>query len=366
MRKRGSVGWFRGKCGRSLMVFAGVMTTFGCTRDTSDFMMARDPHDFYSQLTFTYHAINLATVAPYDTIRVLAVASMQDGSPVPGTVVYTSANPTAVSVDSTGVLTATGVTTGTMIRASLTYDGITRTDSALVAVTTGAPSSPLAHLSIVPPTDSAIVPAASLFSSTNKALRVAPISASGDTIPSLIFDVGISDSTKATVTRSGNTLVVSGRSPGRVMLYTSMLAYGVVKHDSLAFVIGWPDIYLDYVNTRYKTGSRTPIKYFTGDTITIGVGANVLWINTADTVRVDVTFDDPTAANAATGLLLLYAGSSSGNIPPFAANDTLGAFPGYAARSFTHPGKYPYHSPRFGTGGVIVVCANNDSTCFPH
>lgn len=370
MHKGGILGWLGRELRPSIVVCAGAMTalsmtTLACTSDTSDFMTARAPHEFYATMTFAHHAINMATVAPYDTIHVLAVGSMQDGSPVPGAVVYTSSDSTVVSVDSAGLLTAHGVTSGTMIRASLTYDGITRMDSALVAVTSTLPSSSLQRLSIVPPHDSAVVPSASLFSNTSKSLLVVPTGAPGDTLSSLVFDVGVSDSTKATVARSSNTLVVTGHSPGRVMLYASTLAYGVVKRDSLAFMIGWPDIYLNYVNTRYKTGTKTPIKYFTGDTITIGVGANVLWINTSDTVRVDVIFDNPAAAEAATGTLTLYAGTSAGNIPPFGSHDTLGFAPGYAARSFTRPGKYPYHSARFGTGGTIVVCANSDTTCLP-
>jgi hypothetical protein len=161
-------------------------------------------------------------------------------------------------------------------------------------------------------------------------------------------------------------MVVTGRNPGRIMLHASTLAYGVAVQDSLAFVIGWPTTYLYAIYTKYKTGTRTPVKYFAGDTITIGVGGNVLWINTSDTIKVDITFDDPAAASPPTGSFALFAGSDSGNIPPFAQNDQFGLYPGYAARSFARPGKYPFHSTLFGTGGVIVVCASSDSTCFSY
>jgi hypothetical protein len=160
-------------------------------------------------------------------------------------------------------------------------------------------------------------------------------------------------------------MMVNAQYPGRVVLHVATMAYGVARQDSLAFVVGWPLAYFATVNTRYQTGAREAIKDFSPDTIKVGVGANVLWANISDTNKVDIQFDDPTAAGPLTGFAALFGGPGSGNIPPFAKNDTLGILPGYAGRSFAHAGRYSYHSTRFGVGGVIVVCAESDRTCFP-
>jgi hypothetical protein len=336
-----------------------------CSND--GYTLANDVHHFYATLTFPQHAINLATVASYDTLHIQATALMQDGTPVPGIVTYTSSNAAAVTVDSTGLLTANQATTGTIIRASLTYGGITRTDSTIVAVTNTLPPAPLQQISIVVSAgDSAKVTDGTFSGPGRKTLQVAPITTSGDTLPALVFAPWSADTTIATVARSNNTIVITAHKPGRVMLHVSTLAYGVAKQDSLAFVIGWPTYYLAFIYSRFKSGTRTRVLDFNPGTITVGVGANVLWGN-EDTLPVDIVFDNPTAAGALTGTEAIFAGNGTGNIAPFSARDTLGLIKvigGLVGRSFAHPGRYPYHSTLYGTSGVINVIAEDENTCY--
>jgi hypothetical protein len=339
--------------------------TLACS-DKADFSQARDAHHFFARLALTPHAVNMATVAPYDTVQLHADALAQDNTPIVGPVNFTSSDSNSVVVSPTGLLTAKGVTSSTIIRASFTYDGITRIDSTIVTVTNAVLPSPLQRLVIVVnPGDSAKVSAGSLSGRNKKSFRVAPIETSGDTASSLLFAVWSSDTTTAKVTRSNMTIAITAVKPGRVMLHVSTLAYGVVQYDSLAFVVGWPLSYMARIYSRFATGTRDRIFDFNPGTFTIGVGGSALWANTTDTIPIDIVFDQPEAAHALTGTEALYGGTGTGNVPPFSSKDKFGIVPGIVGRSFNQPGRYPYHSTLYGTGGVIIVCAESDPSCYP-
>jgi hypothetical protein len=351
------------------MLMAGGIL-LGCGNDDSGYSTAVDSHNFYATLSLSQHAINLSTVAPYDTMHVQVRALMQDSTPVPGTVILTSSDSNSVSVDSTGLLTAKRKTTKTTIRAKLTYGRYTRTDSATVVVVTTAPSAIPQQLSIVlNPGDSAKTAIASLSGSGSKSFRVVPVSASGDTLPAVTFTAWSSDTLRAKVKTSTGTLIVNGVRPGRVMLYVSTFAYGVARRDSLTYVVGWPLVFYGGVYRRFQTGTLKTILDFNPGTITVGVGANVLWWNT-DSLPVDIVFDSPAGATTIPEFALFYSdGEGTGNIPPFSVTDTSGLAkiqPGIAGRHFGQAGQYRYHSTLYGTSGVINVIAEDESTCYSY
>jgi hypothetical protein len=93
----------------------------------------------------------------------------------------------------------------------------------------------------------------------------------------------------------------------------------------------------------------------------------VIWINNSKQ-PVDIVFDQPAAADSASGLyafvLQLFYGlgtpdnpNAAGNIPAFPATDSTAGADGVGARirQFATPGRYPYHSSLYNTSGAIIV-----------
>jgi hypothetical protein len=356
-----------------LRVIVGTIvgvTIVACSSEKADFTPSLDAHHFYERLVFEDHAINIATAAPYDTVQLHVHADMQDGTPVPGTIFYSTTD-TAIEISATGLLTAKHPVTGAVVRASLTYNGFTRTDSALVNVLDGSPSSKLKTLTLAPfPGDSAKVTSqTSSLSQGTKQLVLTLQDSTDNDMSGLSVALRSSDTLTATIEQSGSDIVVTTHRPGRVMLYASTYAYGMAKTDSLQFIVGWPLGALLSVYPRTLTGTKSAILDFFPGTITLGVGACAVWANLDTANAVDITFDNPSAVGEPTGIcaLLSSAHMGSGNIPAFHGGDPNNPFAGFAGRSFPQAGEYPYQSTINGTHGTVIVCDElHDSSCFPY
>jgi hypothetical protein len=321
-------------------------------------------------LAFADHAINIATASPYDTLQVHVYAAMQDGSPVQGTIIYSTKDTTKIRISPTGLLTALSPTSKAVIRASLTYNGVTRSDSAIVSVVDGLPIR-LQALSLQPaPGDSAKCSVQPCSATLSKNLELIRHDSAGNDMPGLAVTVWSSDTSLAKIVQAGSQATVTPLAPGRVMLHVATNAYGVVKQDSLSFVVGWPIAALEDTYARMQTGTQDALLYFFPDTIVIGVGGCVMWQNMDSTRTIDVTFDDPSAASTPTGAfgycdLYGSARPGTGNIPPW-HGEPGNYLSWFAGRSFLHSGKYPFHSEVNGTSGVVIVCDElHDSSCFP-
>jgi plastocyanin len=355
---------------RVVFTLLASLVVLACENAPDRFGTALDTHHFYATLTFTEHAINMATDAPYDTLHIHVQAVMQDGSPVPGTVIYSTKDTTKIRISSTGLLTAIAPTDKAVILASLTYNGVTRTDSAVVSVVDGPPTF-LETLSLQPaPGDSAKCSVQPCSATLTKNLELIRHDSEGNDIPALAVTVWSSDTLLAKITQSESQAVVTPVAPGRVMLHVATNAYGVVKQDSLSFVVGWPLVMFASTYARTQTGTRNTLLYFFPDTITVGVGGCVMWQNSDSIHTVDVTFDNPSAAAAPTGAFGycdFYGGAHPGEGNITAWHEEPGEyFSGFAGRSFPQPGRYPFHSEVNGTSGVVIVCDElHDSSCFP-
>lgn len=338
-----------------------------CGSEQEDFTAVLDAHHFYESLTIANHAINMATAAPYDTLQLPVAAIMKDGTPVPGTIVYATKD-TAIQVSPTGHVTALHPTAGAIVHASLTYNGLTRSDSTVIAVHDGAPTLVSALAFSLAPGDSAKLPYLNAnIGPGTKVLTLNRLDADGQSVPGIVTALTVSDTTYASVTQAGNLVTVTAKGPGRITVYAATSAYGTVVRDSFSLVIGWPIAVLEGIYARTLTGTQTKVLGFFPDTIRVGVGGTVCWQNSDTTYAIDVTFDDSLQVAAATGRCALlgqrYPGG--GNIPPW-KNSPTDLIKSYAGRSFPHPGRYPFHSTINGTGGVIIVCDElHDSSCFP-
>jgi hypothetical protein len=368
------------------IVYGFLSTTFGCGHDAT--APAPTQSKSYWAVRANYHAVNIATVPGYNTVRIKAVplSATDDTLPEAGTVTYSSKD-SGITVDSTGLVTARFATTLASVIVSLQYQRVTLADTVFVRVTETVPQFPLATLSIQPQPDgldSARAPARVNGSAGfNRVISVYATNTSGspatDTVCNvsgcpLLVDFSSSDETIATVGRQ------TGRPdltrPGAVTFYATTYAYGVTKQDSLPFVVTWPS--LAFVDATWPTpfDSKTPVLAFSPAQIIISVGGSVVWKHGffADPHPVgdsmDVVFDDSTAPQPSCGVVgnfidcTLAPPNGAGNIAPFfpdfdaaMAGDIFGYIRSYeAARSFPVAGTYSYHSRRYpnATGRIIV------------
>lgn len=354
-------------------------TGIGCNLSDAGPSPYRSPDQFFAVLSLEHHAINLSMVAPYDTVTLHTVHAMGDGSAVPGEVVYSVSSP-SISITN-GVLKAERPVALAVVHATLTYGTITRTDSAIVSVIAAAPNRLRDFGLRLPSGDSAKIGASKAVVKTIPLLRE---SESGANLSTLLIALISSDSTIASITQSGNTVKITPKRPGRVVLYTSTFAFGTAWQDSLVFTVGWPTQFQMSVFERFATGTFTPVLDFAARDVTIGVGGCVLWKTQSLTMDVDLHFEDPSHVDAPIGsscAVQLADPTVGGNIASFRAIRWVGPFPtteeGYQeyarvlfspnrARVFSASGVFPYRSTLHGTSGIVRVCdERNDTTCAP-
>ncbi len=373
-----SVPWWR----HALIATCTAVCTLsgaGCNLSDTGPTAYRSPDKFFAVLALEHHAINLSMVAPYDTVTLHTIRAMGDGSVVPGEVIYSVSNPSISVTD--GVLKAERPVDSAVVRVTLVYGTIKRTDSAIVSVRASAPD----HLR-----DFGLRLAAgdSAKTSTNvtKTIPILRASESGSNLSTLRVSITSSDTNIVSLTRTGGDVSIKAKRPGRVALVSSTFAFGTAWRDSLVFTVGWPISFFLPTTESFRIGSETPVLAFAYPELTIGVGGCVGWINTNLEVDLDVQFDDPSHATAPGGavcpvLFQLLSPDVGGNIEPFhripisdeevlteedLENYIKAWLSPYRARVFSTPGIYLYRSTLHGTTGRIRVCdERNDTTCAP-
>jgi plastocyanin len=308
----------------------------------------------YWALTLNHHAVALSTVAPWDTVRLVATPRNAEGAALAGLpeVTFRTSDTGTVSVSQDGLLTALATATDVRVIASLTVGGLTLEDTAVIEVTDAAPPpAPLTYAIQLSVGDSAVLPVASAFAGTGtKLLGIAATDGTGAPVAGIPVYFTSSDPTIATVDRSAG-LVVAVR-PGRVTIHAVSTAYGVSMSDSLALTITPPSSRIVYVFPRTPVGSTTPVSSFDPGEVTLAAGGEIFWQNDSGQA-VDIVFDDPSQVREASEL---PDGSGGGNITNLPGDSTaLANGLIYAGRSFPIPGAYSYHSERYGTSGKIVV-----------
>lgn len=231
---------------RHLLLLLGVASAAGCGSDTTGPMTASPSQLFYT-LQLNYHAVNLALSAPYDTVQLSAVARAADGSVLSDieSVQYSVAD-SSITVSPTGLLTAHYKKDRTAVIATATVRGVTLGDTVIVQVAQTPLTAPLATLSIQPHPPDGLTRAADFvddYFGTFKVPYYVTLT-NGDTVckasgcsPSVVVAFATSDPNIATINQSG---FIQPKRIGHVTFSVSTVAYGVVKTDSLPFVIGYP------------------------------------------------------------------------------------------------------------------------------
>ena len=339
------------------MVLGGVL--LGCSGDTTG-PAPTSPATLFWTVQLNEHAINLAVTPPFDTIRLVATARNAAGTPLStvGPITYRGTDST-VTVDSTGLVTAHYTTSGTHVIASMTVNGVSLVDTAVIQVTPTPFAAPLATFSIQPQPDGLDSAKIAVFQESqlnqfNGNIPVYATIATGDPKTDTVCNVNgcggslavffaSSDSTIAYIDKNG---FVTTYRPGRVTFSATTWAYGVAKRDTLPFVIGYTIRQnLIFIRIQDATGHQRSGVTFSPPTDTVGVGSRVFFgFQDATTTEfsndtVDVVFEDSTAVMP--GVNVLIDNNDINN------NNAFISFPG--------AGTYPYHSRRYGIGGTIVV-----------
>lgn len=378
----------------------------GCSNDTAPVALTPSVSKFWA-LRLNHHAITLATTAPYDTLSIVATPVTVTGAPLlvdSATVTYTSSDP-AVVVTPNGVVKANTTTqiTGVFIIATMTVGGahsvtqsVTHADTAYVNVLNKTVIPTVRHLSIqgpnnnTVPLDSAVNPFLS-FSATVSDANSALITP----VP-VYFFVPV-DQAVLLLKRDVATANLGGNgqwyayTPGHVMVHAEATVFGTTVSDSFPLTVGYPNLVVINLDTSMATGKPT-VKGFPKDTLFIGQGGSVAWVNRLNGLAndsADVEFATPTGVAALTSSistdfsfiafpqggfiasLVTITPDGGGDIAPFfpepppAITDSTQLYLNYTynngrGRSFSIPGTYTYHSRFFPGTGVIRVVSNAD------
>ena len=323
----------------------------GCGSDSVAPTPTTDVSHFYWSLTLGQHAINLSTVAPYDTVRIAATPRKADGTPLTDTGVaaptYRSTDPARVRVSRDGLLQAVSIGQAVAVIATLQVGNITHTDTALVYITNDAAPTAPAGFSIHPlPGDSTIWQANKLsnFTFAFAGTAIVPHDSAGNPITGLGVYFQSSDTTVATI--NPTTGALDGNRPGQLSIIASTTAFGVVMADTILFTITMPVSQLVAIAPPPNVNGDL---VFAPSTVEIAAGGEIVWANYSLTPA-DVVFDDST--DVAEDILICFCGS--GNIAPIVGDSTFG--PGFSVRRFPVPGTYDYHTTApGGASGKIIV-----------
>jgi len=361
-----------------------------CSGDTTGPKHPLTPAQAYWSLKLNQHAVTLALTAPVNTIQLNATPLNVDGTPISGIgpVHYASSSPILIHVDSTGFVTAQGLTNQQFVVASL-YDSnqnITHVDTCFFSVTAIAPNARLAGFSIQPVNGDSARRSINSQSNAVKGARIYAVVARAKDSSSAVYNSFFSyfysrnRNIAAIDARAG---FVYGLKEGSTTLYAQTWAYGVAALDSLQFEITPALATGIQILPVIPTGSSTPTLTFWPQVVTVGVGATVVWQQFSRTIPIDVVFDDPTNVDSIADSYTFFGFSfGSGNMSQW-VYDTVGIdrlgklvnewykinFPqltnpcfnedhgrcGNRWRSFPVAGIYHYHSTVQPASGTVVV-----------
>ena len=356
-------GPYPGKTPRALVVVFWCSVTgllgggLGCHTDSTAPTTGATLHNAstaYWALQLNQHAINMATVAPYNTVQLIVTPSNIAGVPLTGIGQPAfHVGDSTVTVDATGRVTAHFATQGqpTQVIATLTADGYTLSDTAFIQVTDTVPQQPLTVFSIQPALGDSAKRAVDAngggFSWPVTAATPVGVVCNASQCPLLVSLVS-SNPKVATFSLYGGFGFVSPKDTGRVVLSATMLYYGVPKRDTLVFSMGYPIQAFHAINPNDPyfglaglQGSRLLPRQ-----MIVGQGAVVTFANFSQQPA-GVTFDDSAQveSSCAEGGLFgeVCPATGRGNIPAFQF-DGANIGSGLRARHFPEPGTYVYHT----------------------
>lgn len=337
----------------------------GCTSDLTSGKHILDKESLFWKLELNHGAANLATLAPYATLTLTMTGYTSDGNEIhrlTNTTIRSLSDDVLVFPD--GIIKAVRQTTtsGIVIIARATFNGVTLEDTARIVVT----STPL------PPVFKEIHPRlnnneryvfrAHLFDILQKSIVTDITDTSGTAIPRAIVKY-----------KPRSNINLQFENPwkgdfealgiGEHIVDIDGYIYGKKVSDSIAIKIVDRRVQVHAVNS----ASGVPRESH------ISAGGGVYWLNHTDD-SLDIEFEYPNMASRSCCTLIgEFLGSDSGNIRPFQRDMTKPIFaepclicfhrvePDVAqGRSFHMPGRYKYRSRRNpNVWGTIIVSDPN-------
>jgi hypothetical protein len=252
-------------------------------------------------------------------------------------------------VDSSGLVHVIGSGDQILVIASIEVENIVHADTLVLNVTDESAPPAIATFTIHPD----IGDSAKVGVSNTATIFPRAYTADATPIPDVAVYFWTSDKTTADIDRT--TGFVVPHHPGPVTIYAATVTFGVVKTDSLPYLIGHPvQLILSVFPQRSSSGQT--IGVFGPSHVILGPGAIVLFFSQG-APPTDLTFDDPTniEQDDRDCPLSEYL-CGTGSIEAFALdpNDPTG-LSSSRARRFPVPGTYNFHSTLFGSSGSIVV-----------
>ena len=366
------------RCLPLMLILSGLGgSLIGCSGDTVAPPGIQNRQSFWA-VQLNWHAVNLALIQPYDTVRLTATPLTVAGTALPGggaVHFQVVGSDSSLKVDSTGLVTARYTTPGARVIASLTMRGVTLSDTAHIQVTQTPLSPGLKTFSMQPVGGDSAKREFGPYSNAN---------AQSFTYPG---QVNVTDSTDHTVCNQGgcplevyysssNPSVVKIDSmgyahalyPGHAFLTATTLAYGVAWRDSVEFVTGY-SLYAenDIVTPTLPGGERAVFNQ--PRALILGVGATMAFHTMESGTPVNVVFDnpaavdsDPLAGDTSSEYFDGVPDSAAGNVPAFGGvyyPDICLAFFGstsYAAGcdpTFLYATNANFRFRKFSTAGVF-------------
>jgi hypothetical protein len=363
----------------------------------------------YRRVQLNHHAITLATVAPYDTIRLTTTPVDVNGTPVTTALltkpVYTTSD-TSITIDSTGFVRVhrtgsdkLGIPVIATLQVGSGVSSVTLADTAFVNVVNFASAAdvPQLHALHLEPFagDSARRPVVDALNQPGlQSLDNALVTtATGAIIQKAVVRVVSSDSLIASVTTplfSPEAPQVTTHAPGVVLLRAEATVFGTRLTDSLWYVVGYPLRLIcaygtgEYFLNADPTAGVSPVpatNVLSLGQLMVGQGGAVLWGNSivgTSHDSLDIQFDRTTGVGGVPtpiefqsiyGLQTIeIPAGHDGNIPAFPAAPQVDMFGFHTklydattskARVFTQAGTYQWHSTLQGIQGTVMVISND-------
>lgn len=354
------------------LIGAGLWTGCDSWRPPATFEATTDPAKLFMALTLDHRAVNLSTVAPYDTVRLRATPRDGLGEAMTGLpeAAFRSLDTAAVWVTTDGLLQARRPATGVQVIAEIVAEGNVRhADTAFVNVIADADPPKLATFSIKPqqPDDAvwAVLPrygvVGQLLLEQIAGIRVWPVLTlralddNGDPVKGLEIEYWSLDPKIAEIDRRSGA-VTKVHAPGEVGIVARTMAYGAHRADTAYFTVTLPFVHGIQIND-WTDGKLV----MTPSEVMIRPGGYVIWVNFSWT-PVDITFDDPTNVEGLAEVCAILGGAfcDGGDIAPFdgSTNELMDAVRG---RRFPVPGSYRFSSSLTGLSGRVIVAEDPTS-----
>jgi hypothetical protein len=334
------------------------------------------PEALFWKLRLNENAVQLSTLAPYDTIRLIATPLTPSGTEWKPTgmseaeaAAFLAANPirfwstdsTKVGVTADGLVKARAVTPGLVrVIASRQIHNVTRADTVQVRVV-ATPGEPpvLTTFGIQHVGDSNRVASERVAS-----IRPTILDANDQPMSGVVAYYTSSDTNVIRVASpwsSAATVSFTARKVGKALITARTWVYGAVKTDTLTLSVGYPVFKTARIDKRTKPDGS--LEFYLGTTVAnIGPGGRLTWDNSTgglgqNGVELDIVFDDPTHVLPPDPVIA--PDTLGGDILGIPSDTTLLASDRMRFRRFVKPGTYRYKVLPIGATGTVVVHPND-------